>query len=155
MIKEKVIISGDVIEIWKYENPIYSDIINRSSGFPEDIVTDDVVEGVKCSSSLRRARFKIRQYIWSNLTPYTKLITLTYAETCLDVDKVLYDIKQFFKKLKRKMNYDPKYIWVLEHQVERGLKEGNAGSLHPHIVLFNVEKISLDILKLEKGDSSP
>jgi len=36
----------------------------------------------------------------------------------------------------RRHGYDMKYVYVLEHQSERGLKEGNEGCWHVHMVLF-------------------
>lgn len=142
-----MIVSGDRVEVWCYENPIRADLVDRHCNFPKDIITDDQNSGgLKFDSNLRRARFSIRQLVWSNITDYTKFITLTYAETVLDFDKLNYDIKQFFKKLKRKMKFDPRYIWVPEPQRSRGAAEGNTGCLHVHIVLFNCEKIPLDVL---------
>lgn len=143
-VSQKVIVSGSRVEVWKYENPIRADLIDRSSGFPDSVEPDS--ERSKIFSNLRRARSTIRQLVWCNLTEYTKFITLTYKETVLDINILNKDMQNFFRKLKRKMNFQPAYIWVPEPQRSRGLTENNSGCLHVHIVLFNCEKIPLDVL---------
>ena len=143
-VKQKVIISGDRVEVWQYENPIRADLIDRADGMPEPLV--DQPDGGKSYSNLRRSRSSIRQLVWCNLTPYTKFITLTYKEIVLDINIVNKDMQNFFRKLKRKLGIQPAYIWVPEPQRNRGLIEGNSGCLHIHIVLFNCDKIPLDIL---------
>lgn len=143
-VSQKVIISGNRVEVWKYENPIRADVINRVHGLPD--VVDSDSDHSKLYSNLRRAQFTIRQLVWCNLTEYTKFVTLTYAATVLDMKVVNKDMQNFFRKLKRKMNFDPAYIWVPEPQKGRGLREGNSGCLHVHIVLFNCEKIPLYVL---------
>lgn len=74
------------------------------------------------------------------------MLTLTYKETVLDPKKVKYDIQIFIKQMRR-FGYSMRYLYVLEHQSKRGIKEGNAGCLHVHMFLFDDEKISLDHLK--------
>ena len=146
-VSEKVIISGNRVEVWKYEQPIRADIIERFHGFPNLFSkVEGYEEHSKTYANLRRAQFKIRQLVWCNLTDYTKFITLTYAETVLDMKILNKDMQEFFRKLKRKMHFDPAYIWVPEPQKGRGLKEGNTGCLHVHIVLFNCDKIPFDVL---------
>lgn len=63
------------------------------------------------------------------------MITLTYAETMLDYDRLYLDFKHFKEALKRQ-GYDFPYLAITEHQTKRGEKEGNAGSLHIHALLF-------------------
>lgn len=145
-VSSKVVVSGNRVEVWKYEKPIRADVVDRFSGFAKDIVTDEVSGSIKLDSNLRRARFSIRQLVWSNLTEYTKFITLTFKETVLDIQVVNKCMQEFFRRLKRNMKIQPAYIWVPEHQLKRGDREGNKGCLHVHVVLFNVEKIPIEIL---------
>ena len=77
----------------------------------------------------------MRRLIWANQSQYTKFLTLTYRETMLDVKKVGRDVTTFVQAMRRK-GYDMKYLYVLEHQKERGEKEDNDGSLHIHMVVF-------------------
>lgn len=126
----KAVVSGDVVELYFYKVPI-------NCGFERnyDIERDIEKSNGKREGNLMRARKTIRQVIWSNQTKFTKFITLTYAETVLDIKKVRYDISKFVKNMKNR-GYDMKYLYVLENQRERGLKENNDGSLHVHMVLF-------------------
>lgn len=139
---QKVVISGQVIERYKYAIPIDCDERLHSVERKEEID-----ERIKRNDNLFRARQKIRRYIWSNQTEYTKFVTLTYKDTCLDYERVKLDFKHFLEKLKRRgYNLESKYLWILEHQKERGLKEGNAGSYHIHTVLFYNDFIPFDII---------
>ena len=126
----KCVVSGDIVELYFYKVPV-------ACGFKRDydIEKDINKSNEKREGNLLRARKTIRQVIWSNQTKYTKFITLTYAEAVFDVDQVRYDIKQFTKNMRRK-GYDMKYLYVLENQRNRGVKEDNEGSLHVHMVLF-------------------
>lgn len=141
----KVVISGDVVEVYTY-----SSAIKVGQERPYDIVRRNGTEverpPEKREDNLFRARQNVRRLIWANWVPYTKFITLTYAETVLDVKQVRNDITKFVKYMTRR-GYDMKYLYVLEHQVERGKKEGNEGSWHVHMVLFIAEKISVDTIK--------
>ena len=126
----KAVVSGDIVELYFYKVPV-------KCGFKRDYdIEKDIDKGnEKREGNLMRARKTIRQVIWSNHTKYTKFITLTYAETELDISKVRNDIKNFVRRMNR-IGYDMKYLYVLENQRERGLKEDNEGSLHVHMVLF-------------------
>lgn len=97
------------------------------------------------SDSLSRTRNKIYDILSCNVARYPKFLTLTCSKSILDYDEFLYQMKQFFKKMKRK-GFDLKYLWVCEHQTKRGLKEGNEGSYHAHIIIFNDEYIPFDVI---------
>lgn len=101
--------------------------------------------GEKRSDNLARARQSVRRIIWCNITPHTKFLTLTCSDTCLELKAFQRKLQTFFQAMTRK-NYKLSYLYVLERQLERGKKEGNAGSWHAHIVVFNDEKIPLDVL---------
>lgn len=137
-IKGRIICSGDKLEYWKYETPIRADSSERSMSRGED--------GEKSQHNLLRAQMQIRQLIWSNLTPYTKVLTLTFADAELDIKAMRRKITTFLQAMKRS-GYDLKYIWVPEHQSLRGKKEFNEGSLHAHFVIFNDEKIPIEVIK--------
>lgn len=139
---QKVVVSGQVIERYKYTIPI--DVDEREHEVKRK---EDITEREKRDDNLFRARQKIRRYIWANQTEYTKFVTLTFMNTCLDLNKVLNDWKNFARQLKRHgFDLKGKYIWILEHQKERGLKEGNEGSYHIHAVLFYDEFIPFEVL---------
>ena len=141
----KVVISGDIVEVYTY-----SSAIKVGQERPYDLVRSDgteVRESVgKREDNLYRAKQTVRRLIWSNWVPYTKFVTLTYAQTVLDVKKVRRDLQTFVQAMRRK-GYDMKFLYVLERQKERGIKEGNEGCWHVHMVLFISEKIDMDTFK--------
>ena len=141
----RFVVSGNTVEIYDYKNPINVEFdrdyeIERGSGADED------GELVKRLDSLYRARKTVRQIVWANLTRYTKLLTLTYAETMLDVQQFRRDFATFLKSMSRQ-GYKLQYIYVLERQLERGKREGNEGTIHAHLIVFNEEKIPLRVIK--------
>lgn len=136
----KIVISNDIVEVFEYRIPI--SVEKRDYEIKKGTKKD---EG-KRIDNLQRARAEIRRYIWCNITPYSKFVTLTYENTCLDYDKLQYDYKQFIKNLKRK-GYTFPWLYVTEHQKERGKKEGNEGSLHIHAVLFTDEFIHFNTIR--------
>lgn len=129
---EKVVICGDFVEYVRYVNPINLEKNNTKKLKDKN--------SAKRDDNLFRARQSIRHLIWCNQTQYTKFVTLTYEKTELDYDNVIYDFKQFIKKLRRR-GYNCPYLWITEHQKSRGLKENNEGSLHLHCLIFTDEFI--------------
>lgn len=53
-------------------------------------------------------------------------VTLTYKGKSQTIDDVMYDLKMFLKKQKRKTGENLKYIWVAEYQ--------KRGSIHVHMI---------------------
>lgn len=144
-IRFRLVRSGDRVELIEYSSPVKCGV---ERGFVQKRKSVDDLDGTeeKREDNLYRARQSIRRLIWSNLGRFTKFLTLTYKVTCLDVSKVRKDLAAFFKGMKR-AGYNLKYLYVLEHQKERGEKEGNEGSLHVHIVLFNDAYIPWQVIK--------
>lgn len=142
----KIIISGDIVEYYEYLNPI--------SVEPKTSVNNRGVNEEKRIDNLFRARAEIRRIIWQNITPFSKFITLTYAHTCLDYDKVIYDFKIFIKRLNRMGFKNFKYLYVIEHQKERGIKECNDGSYHIHCVLFYDDFLPYEIINKAWGNGA-
>lgn len=139
----RVVVSGEFVEFYRYETPIKVGFARQHEIVRREKDSDEELE--KRSDNLYRSRKNIRRIIWANECQYTKFITLTYAETCLDVKKVHRDIQTFTQAMKRN-GIPMKYLYVLENQKERGEKEGNEGSIHVHMVLFVEQKIPLEIL---------
>jgi len=82
----------------------------------------------------------------ANITPYSKFITLTTRDTCLDLKTFLTWFKSFCRQFKRKFGYGLPYIGITERQKKRGIKEGNAGSWHIHLAVFIQHKLDLKLL---------
>lgn len=134
----KAVVCGNTLEFYWYEKPFYADYKREYEIQRGEF--DDETE--KRLDNLSRARKKIRQIVLANLTPHTKLLTLTYKNTQLDKKVFETDFAYFLKKMTRE-GYKLNYVYILERQKERGKKEGNIGSIHPHIIIFNDEVIPI------------
>ncbi len=139
----KMVLAGDKIEIYQYSKPI---LAGQSRMF--DVIRSSDIDGEeeKREDNLYRARQTLRRLIWANRCENMKFLTLTYAETTLDVKKVQRDIQTFLQSMRRR-GYTMNYVYVLENQKERGAVEGNAGCLHVHFILFEENKINLEDLR--------
>jgi hypothetical protein len=137
----KIITTNNVIQYYNYSKPIIignkSDRENYEKSFYGD----------KSSKSLQRARNNLFLTIASNVTKYSKFMTLTTKETVLYRESFLKMFKQFQKNFNRIFGYSLKYISVLERQKLRGKKENNLGSWHIHLIVFNSKKIDFEKLK--------
>ena len=137
----KVKMAGDTVEVINYSSPILCgytrthSIVKRTEGRVEDRREDN----------LYRSRKRLRELIWANEVPFMKFVTLTYAETCLEVKKVRRDITTFVQAMRRN-DYEMKYVYVLENQIERGKREGNDGCLHVHMLIFNSAYLDFNLL---------
>lgn len=141
-VTDKVVISGEKLEKYSYSVPIMCDF-EREHTPKRDVAN---AEKGKRDDNLSRARQTVRRIIWQNKTPHTKFLTLTCADICLDKKVFMRRLTTFFQAMNRQ-GYDLHYLYVLERQLERGRKEGNAGTIHAHIVVFNDEKIPLKAIK--------
>lgn len=103
--------------------------------------------GQKSKKSINRVKDNLVLTIQSNITNYSKFITLTTKESCLNRDDFLQYFKIFKQNFKRIFGYSLKYVGVLERQKKRGIKENNIGSVHCHLVVFNPEKLDFHKLK--------
>lgn len=139
----RFVVSGDVVEVYTYSVPI---TCGRERQFEIVRNPDREEGGEKRKDNLYRARMNVRRLIWANQGKFTKFVTLTYADTILDSSRVKEDVHVFVQAMNRK-GYPLKYLYVLEHQRERGEKEGNEGCLHVHMVVFVDRFIPLDILR--------
>lgn len=138
---KKYIFCGDYLITKKYSKQYILGIKKSDKLFCDDTSPS----GVKRLDNLKRARDSVAAIVYTNLTPHTKFLTLTTAKTVLDVSVFSRMLTTFFQAMKRK-GYDLDYIYVLERQKKRGKKEGNEGSLHAHIIIFNDEFIELEVL---------
>lgn len=142
-ILKKVVISGNHIEFYRYSMPLLCEFEKKQNLLK--VKNNEHEEGKKRADNLARSRQSVRRIIWCNVTPHTKFLTLTCGDTCLELKVFQRKLQTFFQAMTRK-GYKLSYLYVLERQLERGAKEGNAGSWHAHIVVFNDEKIPLDVL---------
>lgn len=142
---KKVVISGNNCQVYDYDKPLR---VNYGTN-RKDYTKNQVIEALndkQLNKSLNRTRNNIKNLIDCNVNQFSKFITLTYAKTELNRDKVLHDLNLFTKRFKYYYKENLRYVGVLEHQKERGKKEGNEGSYHFHLIVFNDLKIDLNLL---------
>lgn len=136
----RLVVSGNKIEFYEYEKPIYIDYDRTHT-----VTKNKTEDSCKREDNLLRARQSVRRIIWSNLEPHSKFLTLTYAETQLDVKVFQRHFTTFIQNMKRN-GYKLRYLYVLERQKKRGKKEGNIGTVHAHLVVFNDEFIPHELI---------
>lgn len=138
---KKYVFCGDYCYLKEYTKPFLVGVKREY-----EISKDNESSNPKRYDNLKRCRDNVAAIVYSNLTDYTKFLTLTTKETILDVPTFQRKLQTFIQQLRRN-DIDLKYIYVYERQLKRGKKEGNAGALHVHMVIFNEEYIPMDLLK--------
>ena len=103
LVHSKVIISGDVVEVYQYERPYGKGYegknpVGRGSEASEE---DKQINRVKV---LSRARKTVRRLINANIGQYgndftAKFVTLTFAEHVTDIEMANYEYTKFIKRL--------------------------------------------------------
>lgn len=131
--RAKAVVCGDIVEVSVYSVPIDC---GKREHTPKKRELTEYDDFDKRKDNLARSRQTVRRLIWCNQTKFTKFITLTYAQTVLDIKQVRRDFTTFVQAMRRK-GYTMNYLYVLENQKSRGRKEGNDGCLHIHLLLFN------------------
>lgn len=148
----KVILSGDIIELYKYEEIRYKKIImNADLLKKEKIITfnneqeidkekgKDIYSHKRDPETIRETRRRLKRSINANVNQYLpmkdKFITLTFEEM-LTRDEVVKCFKLFNKRLRYKYNeYKYQYIAV----IEKGTK--GTKRLHLHCLFFGLPYI--------------
>lgn len=132
--KSKIVISGPIVEIYKYELPVINgfkidsrDKIGRSGEASEEqrIVNREKV--------LNRARRDLRRLVNTNIKDISKFVTLTFSENIQDFEVANYEFKKFRQRLQRYLKQKVEYVCVPEFQ--------KRGAIHFHVVFFNVPYI--------------
>ena len=140
---QKVIISGQFLEVYTYQSPQKKDFSKEENQLPEN------KEKTSCQKdrfSLSRTRNNIRRIINAN-PDFNRFVTLTFADQCSDIDQANKHFKQFIQRLR----YDYpnfKYLAVVEYQKDYdyyGRKKERGGAVHYHC-LFNNKRFSLRVI---------
>ena len=137
----KVITAGNKQQFFNYTKPQFRDYKTIRASYEKSMDSD------KRDDNLQRSRNSMVLLIDANVTKYSKFITLTFANAVLDRNDAFRYLKQFTKDFKHKFGYPLQYVLVAERQLKRGLKEGNEGSWHFHLVVFNERKLPFKDLK--------
>lgn len=141
MYRCKVVTAGQKQQFFNYTQPQFKGYKTFRTDYTKD------TDGLKSESNLQRTRNALVLLIDANAGQYSKFITLTFANAELDRKKAFDKFKQFTKDFQKTFGYQLRYVLVIEHQKKRGIKEGNEGSLHFHLVVFNESKLSFSHLK--------
>jgi hypothetical protein len=142
--KRKIIISGNIVEVYEYDKPIlkgYKDTKKSSKG--RQAIASDGDKEVNRDKVLNRARRDLRRLINSNIDVYgvpAKFVTLTFRDDIEDLKKANREFTKFIKRLKRYFDIDVKYAAVPEVQQERFEKYG-VKVWHYHVIFFNLPYI--------------
>lgn len=133
---KKVIVSGNVIEVYEYEKEPMIPEQNKyiDDGYdPFDYENTELDQFKKDRTQERReqtvrdARNMVRRLALMNFGSGDKFITLTYKENITDIDKADLDFKNFIKRFKYHFKIERlKYIAVREFQ--------KRGAIHYHII---------------------
>lgn len=124
---EKVVITQNIIEVWRYEK-----LNTKGGGNPDGKQSDGKDPALNYQKRQRLRRNRIRQLICSNFDAGSKFLTLTFADRS-DFD--ICDVKAcnaFFKKFVQRVRYRYpgfKYVAVIEFQDSNG-----RGAVHYHMV---------------------
>lgn len=125
-ITTKVIKSGDKLEFYKYEDPVYKGFKagNRQCRNPDNISPEEKQENRR--RSMRRARKKVMRYVNANAEDLCRFWTLTFSDNKIDLDQANEEFKNFTRRLR--YHYpDIEYICVVEFQ--------KRGAVHYHMLI--------------------
>lgn len=127
---KKLIISGNIAELYEYQYPLIKGIFNKKVGRANSKNTDNITKAENRKKTQYRAKKQVYRIINSNATEMKKFVTLTFAENLTDIKKANQSFKTFIQRLNYylKKNKKPKlkYIAVIEFQ-ERG-------AIHYHLL---------------------
>ena len=133
--EKKLIVSGDIYEIYEYSKPIiYDDQKSHPSGRSKMASDDD--KDKNRYLTLHRASQTIRRLINANVGAWgctPKFLTLTFAENVQDIKTANYQFKLFRQRLEYELEIKLKYVVVIEFQ--------KRGAIHYHAVFFNLPYI--------------
>lgn len=139
--RERLIVSGRVVEHFWYERPVRVGRMGRGRGLGgagEEGEDEDKREAYR-RLAVRRARSKLRRLVNANVGGWRdargvevppKFVTLTYRENVMDIDYSNGEFTRFIKRLGRKTGQKLEYVAVIEFQ-ERG-------AIHYHVLFFNL-----------------
>lgn len=163
----KIIVSGNMFEVYFYDIEQVKKMItdddteqkinesntefdeNNEKEIDKSSVIDEKDRLIKDTKykrlprSAQRSKKKLERLIFANIGQYEekdKFITLTFKEN-VDRDKLLFEFKNFIRRLKRQYGKDFEYIAV----IERGTR--GQEKLHLHCIFFNLPYVKNSYLR--------
>lgn len=142
--KEKLIISGDIIEHFIYEKPMECDykILDKERSLGRQNDASDEQKILNRYKVQQRAKTQLRRLINANAWQWLdskgrpfppKFVTLTFAENITNLKEANPEYKNFIKRLNYYIGYGVQYNVVVEFQ--------NRGAVHYHVVFYNIPYI--------------
>lgn len=132
---KKIIVTNHVIEVYEYEKPPISGVIDSSDSYdPFDLETTKLEiepredrKNERRKQTVRDARNTTRRLALMNFNSGDKFITLTFKENITDINFADNEFKKFIKRFKHRFKLDSlKYIAVREFQ--------KRGAIHYHML---------------------
>lgn len=141
-VDKKIIISGDILEVYEYENGY---ILGRRDN-NEKSNTKSLNYEENRKKTLQRARANLKRIINSNIGMYgvkPKFLTLTFKENIQDLNIAHYEFKKFIQRVnyeifKSKKSF-LKYTAVVEFQ--------KRGAIHYHVIFYNLPYITSNMIE--------
>lgn len=136
----KVIKSGNVLEVYEYQNPIKKGYSGGKGGRKKssDVAKEEKEENRE--KVLNRARRDLRRIVNSNVVEYSKFLTLTFAENIQDIAWANNEFKKFIKRVNYYLGFKVAYSGVIEFQ--------KRGAVHYHVIFYNTpRKLKLNDLR--------
>jgi hypothetical protein len=120
----KVYKLGDIIEIYKYEEPVWAGYHKYKSGIR--IPADEKAKKENRAKVVTRIRNNVRRLAIANFDEHSKFFTTTFKDNVTDIGFGNNQFKKFIKRLKYSYG-DFKYLAVIEFQ--------KRGAIHYHILV--------------------
>lgn len=139
--KNKLVIAGDVIELYEYERPICLGEQRGNAGRNGGGSAPSERDLEYRERTLTNARRTIRRLINANINAWgckPKFVTLTFAEHITEPKVANYEFKKFRQRLEYVIKDKLKYVCVIEFQ--------KSGRIHYHVIFFNLKYMSVDTL---------
>lgn len=137
-VTNKMIISGNVVEIYEYETGYLKgfELKESNSGRKKDHESENAIENRKISIS--RANKEMMRLINANVVDNEgntlKFLTLTFRENIQDHKTANNEFMKFIKRLNYKITGEKKAYLRYLVRVEKQIR----GAIHYHIILFNM-----------------
>ena len=132
--KKKFIVSGDILELYEYENDIYTDYdLSKFRDHPgrcNSSITDEDTKKMNRAKTSNRSARNVRRLVNSNIEKNSKFVTLTFEEDIRELKDANYIFKKFKQRLEYQLKINLKYLCVPEFTKK--------GRVHFHVIFFNL-----------------
>lgn len=136
----RVFVTGNVIEMYEYEKPVFKGISKKRTGRANAPFTSEEIKNDNRAKTARRARTTVRRTVNAN-PQLNKFLTLTFAENITDLDYARYEFDKFIKRIKTRFK-GFQFVNVVEFQ--------KRGAVHFHL-LCNLPYVNVnDLAKIWK-----